>query len=519
MSTPAFPPLDADLGSQLRRLQQALADGDEPVQQALLAARGADGWLSAPTLVAALALGGAGLAMRLVALAAPGLGAEDRQARVVDAFAGTLDAPPGAGDHERAVAQWLIDGLGLQADAATLLDLMRAEFLIAEGPMTELPEAVLAAVRLEQWALALRGLQRMRDTLGAGTPRNAYGLAAMCLHKLGRFAEADAWVHEGLGEQARLLSIGPVKTETELMRQWGKHRAPVISIICCTYNHERYIDHAIRGFLAQDCPYPFEILIHDDASTDGTARIVREWQARYPNVIRPTLQTVNQFSRGVRPFELLLAQARGEFVATCEGDDFWTDPNKLRKQVGYLKAHPDVSCSAHNYHHFMESSLTVKPWSALGRDFFLSARQLMSVQLVLWLPTLVFRKSFRQLPPERDLAAIGDQFLTSYLGTQGRCAYFETMTAAVRRENEFSLWSPLSKDEKERRRIRTWAALVRLYERTGQAQAVADLQGRIDASKLPAEAKRRICDEVRVAHEAQAAQGRFEPHARHLEAA
>src|SRR5204862_3633855 len=103
-----------------------------------------------------------------------------------------------------------------------------------------------------------------------------------------------------------------------------------------TYNHERYIDNAIRGFLSQDCAYPFEILIHDDASTDRTQDVIRHWQQRYPQLIKPVLQTENQKSKGVRPFELLLAKARGDYVATCEGDDFWVDPAKLQRQVGYL---------------------------------------------------------------------------------------------------------------------------------------------------------------------------------------
>ena len=86
-------------------------------------------------------------------------------------------------------------------------------------------------------------------------------------------------------------------------------------------------------------------------------------------------------------------------------------------------------------------------------------------------------------------AAFGDQFLTSYLGTLGRCAYFDTFVGAVRRENEFSSWSPLPEKEKERRRVKTWVAMLRMHERLGNGQAVDDLNTKIHASKLDAPTK------------------------------
>lgn len=497
MTPTSRPPVDADLPHLLAQVQAHLSAGDDLAAQQVLAAIGPARLVGPTTLVGALCRGGVALAAALVAAARPELDADAAKGLVLDAFFGLIDPPPGAGPaHERELAAWLIDSFELQAKPESLLDIVRAAFLIDEAPLAELPEAVLGALRHEQWALALRGLQRLHDGLGDQTPRNAYGLAAMCLHQLGRFDEAEAWTARGLGEQAALLALPPVFTQAQLLQRWGRFDRPVVSIICPTYNHERYIDSAIRGFLAQDCPYPFEILVHDDASTDRTAEVVRRWQAQYPALIKPVLQTENQFSKGVRPFELMLARAQGDFVATCEGDDYWTHPGKLRKQVGYLMAHPEFSCSAHNYVHFFESTLTAKPWSNVGRDFVLNERQLMRVQLLLWLPTLVFRKTFTTLPPERDLAGIGDQFLTSFLGTQGRCVYFETMLAAVRRENEFSIWSPLPQAEKERRRIRTWAALAHLHQRLGFADAAQDLRDKITASRLDASAKRAIVSTV-----------------------
>lgn len=477
--------VDAKLPGLLAQLLEQYAAGDDAGQCATLDAIGFEQMQAAQTLVGALCLGGIEFAATLVAHGNGALDHDERVLVVLNAFDAVVGAPPDAPpDHETKVAQALIERFDLVAAPSALLDCVRAEFLITVGPLEEVPEAALAAMRHARWDLALRGFVRMQETLQHDTPPNVYGMASMCLHKLARFDEAEVWSQRGLGTQAALLAIGPVRSEAELLHLWSGRRSPVVSIICPAYNHVRYIESAIRGFLSQDCQYPFEILIHDDASTDGTQQVIQAWHERYPTVIKPVLQTENQYSMGVRPFELLLAKAKGEFVAICEGDDFWVDPSKLRRQVEFLMANEDFSCSAHNYYHYLETTLEVKPWFRMSRDFVLSQRQLMGLLTLLWLPTLVFRKSFTAMPPERDQAAIGDQFLTSYLGTKGRCMYFATMLGAVRRENEFSIWSPLPTLQKERMRVKTWSALISLHERLGNLHAVADLKAKIAASPL-----------------------------------
>ena len=125
---------------------------------------------------------------------------------------------------------------------------------------------------------------------------------------------------------------------------------PLVSISCITYNHAPYIQDAIESFLMQKTSFPFEILIHDDASTDGTAQIIQEYQARYPDLIFPYYQKENQFSRGIRAIgaRFNIPRARGKYIAMCEGDDYWTDPLKLQKQVDFLEAHPDYVMCFHN---------------------------------------------------------------------------------------------------------------------------------------------------------------------------
>ena len=449
-----------------------------------------------PALVAALSLGGADFARRLLADRCPGLTAEALTEAVVGAFLSMFGDPDAQGDLELSTAQALVDDFSLGVAARALPDLLRARLLIAVGASDEVPEAALAAVRLQAWAVALGGMPRLQRELGDETPRDVHGWAAMCLHQLGRYAEAEATAQHGLGEeQRRMMAIPAAVPESELLRRWGGRTEPVVSILCMTYNHARYVERALQGFLSQDVDQPFEVLIHDDASTDGTQDIIRAWQARYPTIIQPILQTQNQFSRGVRPFDhLLLPRARGRFIATCEGDDFWIRADKLTRQIRALEAHPDVSCVAHNYHLYVERSLLVRTWTSAGRNVVLSPRQLMDSQFLLWCPTLMFRRQFDALPPERDLAAFGDQFLVSWLGCFGKGIYLDDLVGAVRRENEFSSWSPLPEREKERRRATTWAAMMRLHERLGHPDAAADLMAKIQGAALDPDVRRTILE-------------------------
>lgn len=123
---------------------------------------------------------------------------------------------------------------------------------------------------------------------------------------------------------------------------------PKVSILCITYNHGKFIRDALDGFVMQKTNFPFEVLIHDDASTDGTADIIREYEQKYPDIIKPIYQTENQWSHGVEigP-KFQWPRIRGKYVAVNEGDDYWTDPNKLQKQVDFLDAHPDFNVCFH----------------------------------------------------------------------------------------------------------------------------------------------------------------------------
>jgi len=122
----------------------------------------------------------------------------------------------------------------------------------------------------------------------------------------------------------------------------------LLSVSCITYNHERYIRDAIEGFLMQKTNFRYEILIHDDASTDDTANIIREYEKKFPDLIKPIYQKENQWSKGVSVgVEYNLKRAKGKYIALCEGDDYWTDPYKLQKQVDFLEKNKNFSMCFH----------------------------------------------------------------------------------------------------------------------------------------------------------------------------
>lgn len=122
---------------------------------------------------------------------------------------------------------------------------------------------------------------------------------------------------------------------------------PIVSILCATYNHANFIKKALDGFLSQQTSFPVEIIVRDDASTDGTSEILREYERDYPERFRNIYEVENQYSKGIRHHASLFSKARGKYVALCEGDDYWTDYHKLQKQVDFLEANPDFSfCGA-----------------------------------------------------------------------------------------------------------------------------------------------------------------------------
>lgn len=139
------------------------------------------------------------------------------------------------------------------------------------------------------------------------------------------------------------------RTEQDVMKKWLKgYDKPMVSIRCTTYNQERYIAQAIESFLMQETNFPFEIIVHDDASADNTAKIIQKYEALFPKIIKPIYEKENQYSKKNGSLRKIVNGAcRGKYVAYCEGDDFWCDKQKLQKQYDAMEQHPECSLCSH----------------------------------------------------------------------------------------------------------------------------------------------------------------------------
>ncbi len=126
---------------------------------------------------------------------------------------------------------------------------------------------------------------------------------------------------------------------------------PVVTVWCLTYNQKDFINDALNGFVMQKTTFPFEVVVHDDASTDGTTDIIMEYAECYPEIIKPMVEKKNQWQKGGLKHIISIMNEhhrRGRYIAFCEGDDYWTDPNKLQLQVDFLENNSDYSMCFHS---------------------------------------------------------------------------------------------------------------------------------------------------------------------------
>lgn len=205
---------------------------------------------------------------------------------------------------------------------------------------------------------------------------------------------------------------------------------PFVSIVCLVYNHEPYLRECFEGFVMQQTTFPIEILVHDDASTDHSADIIREYTEKYPDLFKPIYQTENQYSKGVDVFSENAKRAEGKYIAICEGDDYWTDPLKLQKQVDFLEEHEDVGLVATDFSMCEGFNLTDKVFTCeldeiTFQDFLFYNR--------IGTLTVCYRKSVVNdyVPPIRKLR-MGDYPLWLYIAYKSKIRYLHCNTACYR---------------------------------------------------------------------------------------
>jgi len=254
------------------------------------------------------------------------------------------------------------------------------------------------------------------------------------------------------------------RTQQDIMRIWADN-IPQVSVCCITYNHEDYIKEAINSFLMQVTNFSFEILIHDDASTDKTSKIILEYAKKYPDIIRPIIQVENQYSKGglINP-RYVFPRARGRYIALCEGDDYWTDCYKLQKQFDFLEDHPEYVIT-------YSDCVAVDEDGIMDINFGGATRDVSQDELVKCIPlytlTTFFRNLIKEVPLDLIPARIGDRVIWSLLGAYGKGKYLGEIKPAVYRVHGGGVFSQKSKMKKNEMTCITFNALFSYYTRLG----------------------------------------------------
>lgn len=248
----------------------------------------------------------------------------------------------------------------------------------------------------------------------------------------------------------------------------------MVSICCLAYNHVNFISDALEGFLMQETDFGYEILVHDDASTDGTADVIREYEKKYPDLIKPIYQTENQYSKGVKIAPTFnYPRAKGKYIAFCEGDDYWTDPRKLQIQFDYMEEHPEVVCCYHGDYVLTEEGLTKKSRVPPQYQRSYTSEEMMLGRTYISPLTMFYRNLdiFKDYPEESAMVKNGDTFLISMLGQFGSGTFLTNIEPAIYRVHEGGIWSKKSDVERRAMALNTWFWLAEYYSRIGNTNA------------------------------------------------
>lgn len=224
----------------------------------------------------------------------------------------------------------------------------------------------------------------------------------------------------------------------------------LVAISCTTYNQVDYIRQCLESLVCQQTSFKYEIILHDDASTDGTTEIVKEFVTRYPGLIKPIIQTENQYSKhdgAIRRALLSAMSPTVKYIASCEGDDFWMDPMRLQKQVDFLESHPNHSMvfAAVQYLYPDGHIEVIRRYNQNTEecpvsDFILGGGGFARLN------SMLYRREFRNNYPDwAKNQPVGDSPLLLVLAVGGKVAYFNEIGSCYRVSAKGSWTTRMSK--------------------------------------------------------------------------
>lgn len=268
-------------------------------------------------------------------------------------------------------------------------------------------------------------------------------------------------------------------------QRWSLSVPPTVSVLVLAYNHERYIADCLNGILDQVTDFPVEIIVHDDASADDTATIIRQFADQYPAIIKPILQTENQVSQHKKIRPLLLRMARGDFIANCDGDDYWLDAEKLVKQVGFLRRNPGYVLCYHDALHIDENGAVTQEYNLppKGRcDYTKEELRELKWGWIL-LGTMMHRNVKIDFPPEYNLVRNNDNFMPMLLASYGGAKFQADVGKLAYRQHPRGIWSMRSKEEQVQMYLQSYLQIAAYFVRIGEVSTARRiLSGRLAKS-------------------------------------
>jgi len=245
---------------------------------------------------------------------------------------------------------------------------------------------------------------------------------------------------------------------------------PLVAIHCLVYNHEPYLRDCLEGFVMQQTNFPFVAIVHDDASTDNSAAIIREYEEKYPDIIKPIYEAENQYSKRDGSVGRIMDEAidatGAKYVAMCEGDDYWTDPLKLQKQVDFMEANPEYVLCCHRYKIYNQNDGTWDEdyihqlFEISPNGFSFSNQENFKVWITKTLTLLIRQDALRKMPSKKGFKYWRDVHMNYYLLKQGK-GFCMPLEGSVYRRHQGGIFSASQLTQQRRIGMKIWYELLK----------------------------------------------------------
>ncbi len=248
----------------------------------------------------------------------------------------------------------------------------------------------------------------------------------------------------------------------------------MVSVSMITYNHERYLRRAIEGVLAQKTEFPIILIIGEDCSTDKTRQICLEYQKQYPEIIKLRLNKKNIGYR--KNWDNNLVACTGNYIAICDGDDYWTDPLKLQKQVDFLEANPKYILAFHDGAVINENNEIIRPTKLKAHQVQDIPSDKLKTDPSLQTVGVCYRNVPLKFTRRIKKALNGDTLLVGFLAQFGDAKYMgKEIAPAHNRIHGEGVWGPMKSRKKHINNMLSYRALYLFYKQKGDIKAAEGL--------------------------------------------